>query len=128
VLASLGLAAVTFGLITATDVPWAPAQTLIPLVAGGIVLAAFVQWQHRANAPLAPRAVRTSSAFIGACVSYFTSYLAFSGTLYYVILLFQNLLGWSALQTGLSWLLTPRSWLPRRWPTDSANDLRREPS
>ncbi|QIY68815.1 MFS transporter [Streptomyces sp. RLB1-33] len=105
VLASLGLAAVTFGLITATDVPWEPARTLVPLVVGGLVLATFVHWQRRASDPLVPRAVRSNSAFIGACVIYFTSYVAFSGTLYYVTLMFQNLLGWSALHTGLSWLL-----------------------
>ncbi|WP_280461939.1 hypothetical protein [Nocardia carnea] len=35
----------------------------------------------------------------------FLSYVAFSGTLYYVTLMFQNLLGWSALRTGPSWLL-----------------------
>ncbi|MEV4116479.1 MFS transporter [Nonomuraea sp. NPDC049695] len=105
VLASVGLAAVTFGLTTATDVPWVPARTLVPLVVGGIVLVAFVQWQRRAGDPLIPRTVRSNAAFLGACVIYFTSYLAFGGMLYYVTLLFQNLLGWSALQTGLSWLL-----------------------
>lgn len=105
VLASAGLAAVTFGLITVTDVPWVPTRTLVPLVAGGIVLAAFVQWQRRTSDPLIPRAVRKDTVFIGACAIYFTSYLAFGGMLYYVTLLFQNLLGWSALQTGLSWLL-----------------------
>ncbi|WP_425840151.1 MFS transporter [Streptomyces fractus] len=105
VLASGGLAAVTFGLITATDVPWKPVRTLVPLVVGGLVLAAFVRWQRRARDPLVPRAVRGNPAFIGACVIYFASYVAFSGTLYYVTLMFQNLLGWSALHTGLSWLL-----------------------
>ncbi|MFJ9173916.1 MFS transporter [Streptomyces sp. NPDC102360] len=105
VLASVGLAAVTLGLITATDVPWAPARTLVPLVVGGIVLAAFVQWQYRAGHPLIPKSVRSNAAFLGACFIYFTSYLAFGGMLYYVTLMYQNLLGWSALQTGLSWLL-----------------------
>lgn len=105
VLASLGLAAVTFGLITATDVPWEPTLTLVALVGGGLVLATFVRWQRRASDPLVPRAVRSSSAFTGACVIYSTGYVAFSGTLYYVTLMFQNLLGWSALHTGLSWLL-----------------------
>ncbi|MER7011111.1 MFS transporter [Saccharopolyspora sp. NPDC000359] len=102
-LASAGLASVTFGLITATDRD--PARILIPLVVGGLALAAFVRWQRRASDPLVPRAVRGSAAFTGACAIYFTSYLAFSGTLYYVSLLFQNVLGWSALRTGLSWLL-----------------------
>jgi EmrB/QacA subfamily drug resistance transporter len=105
VLASMGLAAVTYALINATDIPWKPARTLVPLIAGVLVLAAFVQWQRRASEPLVPRAVRGNPAFISACAIYFTSYVAFSGTLYYVTLMFQNLLGWSALHTGLSWLL-----------------------
>lgn len=105
VLASVGLASVTFGLITATDMPLDPVRTLLPLIGGGLVLVAFVQWQRRASDPLVPRAVRGNSAFIGACCIYVTSYLAFSGTLYYVTLMFQNVLGWSALHTGLSWVL-----------------------
>lgn len=105
VLASAGLGAVTFGLTTATDVPWVPARTLIPLIGGGIVLIAFVQWQRRAGDPLIPRPVRSNAAFLGACAIYFTSYLTFGGMLYYVTLRFQNLLGWSALHTGLSWVL-----------------------
>ncbi|MBQ6642330.1 MAG: MFS transporter [Saccharopolyspora sp.] len=105
VLASAGLASVTFGLITVTDVPWDAARTLVPLGVGGLALTAFMQWQRRADDPLVPRDVRDNSAFIGACAIYFLSYVAFSGTLYYVTLMFQNLLGWSALRTGLSWLL-----------------------
>lgn len=103
VLASVGLASVTFGLITVTDVPWDAERTLVPLGVGGLALTAFMQWQRRAGDPLVPRDVRGNSAFIGACAIYFLSYVAFSGTLYYVTLMFQNLLGWSALRTGLSW-------------------------
>jgi MFS transporter, DHA2 family, methylenomycin A resistance protein len=36
---------------------------------------------------------------------YLLAYLAFSGFIYYVTLFFQNVDGWSALRTGLSWLL-----------------------
>lgn len=105
VLASLGLASVTFGLITATDASGHPARTLVLLVGGASVLMVFVRWQRHATDPLVPRAVSGDPAFIGACLVYFTGYLAFGGTLYYVTLLFQNLRGWSPLRTGLSWLL-----------------------
>jgi MFS transporter, DHA2 family, methylenomycin A resistance protein len=48
--------------------------------------------------------LRTRS-FGWACVVYLLAYLAFSGFIYYVTLFFQNVDGWSALRTGLSWLL-----------------------
>jgi MFS family permease len=105
VLASIGLAALTFGLITATETPWNPDRTLVSLGAGGLVLVGFGRRQQQATDPLVPGVVRHSRAFVGACVVYFASYLAFSGTIYYVTLMFQNLLGWSALRTGVSWLL-----------------------
>jgi MFS family permease len=37
-------------------------------------------------------------------VVYLLAYFAFSGFIYYVTLFFQNIEGWSALRTGLSWL------------------------
>jgi MFS transporter, DHA2 family, methylenomycin A resistance protein len=47
--------------------------------------------------------LRTPS-FGRACAVYLLAYLAFSGFIYYVTLFFQNIDGWSALRTGLSWL------------------------
>ncbi len=47
--------------------------------------------------------LRTAS-FNRACAVYLLAYLAFSGFIYYVTLFFQNVDGWSALRTGLSWL------------------------
>lgn len=69
------------------------------------LLGGFAWWQRRASEPLVPESLRGARSFVGACLIYFTSYTAFAGTLYYVTLLFQNIKGWSALQTGLSWLL-----------------------
>jgi MFS transporter, DHA2 family, methylenomycin A resistance protein len=48
--------------------------------------------------------LRTRS-FATACGVYLLAYLAFSGFIYYVTLYFQNVQRWSALHTGLSWLL-----------------------
>lgn len=104
-LASTGLATLTFGLITAADSAHTLGPVLVPLGVGMLLLVAFAQRQRRGSAPLVPTAVRGNPAFRTACAIYFLSYLAFSGTLYYVTFLFQNLHGWSALHTGLSWLL-----------------------
>lgn len=104
-LASIGLATLTLGLIDSTTYQWLSPQTFVPLLIGATSIAAFLHWQGRAANPLIPPALRRAPTFLGACGAYFASYTAFSGTLYYVTLLFQNLERWSALETGLSWLL-----------------------
>lgn len=94
-LAMVGVGAVTFGLI---GFRW------VPMLAGVLVLGILVVQQRSARDLLVPAPVHRDRVFVIACLVYFTSYLAFSGTLYFVTLLFQNLRGWSPLRTGLSWL------------------------
>jgi EmrB/QacA subfamily drug resistance transporter len=104
-LASVGVACITFALIESTTRPWQAILTLIPALVGLLALAFFAAWQRRAPFPLVPASLRRAPSFIGASFIYFASYTAFAGTLYYVTLLFQNLKGWSPLDTGISWLL-----------------------
>jgi hypothetical protein len=75
-----------------------------------------------------PSLLRTPS-FGRACAVYLLAYLAFSGFIYYVTLFFQNIEGWSALRTGLSWLFfcipyflvaQMGKWVERRLPVASA--------
>lgn len=54
---------------------------------------------------MAPPALLRTRSFAAACGVYLLAYLAFSGFIYYVTLYFQNVQRWSALHTGLSWLL-----------------------
>jgi Na+/melibiose symporter-like transporter len=54
---------------------------------------------------MAPPALLRTRSFASACGVYLVAYLAFSGFIYYVTLYFQNVQRWSALHTGLSWLL-----------------------
>lgn len=104
VLASIGLTCLTFGLIESTARPWRPILTLAPAVIGLLLLILFVMWQRYASAPLIPPALRRARSFSGACGIYFASYTAFAGMLYYVTIFFQNFKGWSAFDTGISWL------------------------
>ena len=53
---------------------------------------------------MVPPALLRTRSFGRACTVYLLAYLAFSGFIYYVTLFFQNIDGWSALRTGLSWL------------------------
>jgi hypothetical protein len=51
--------------------------------------------------PLIPASLLRTRNFLGACRAYFANCTAFSGTLCYVTLLFQNPKQWSALEAGL---------------------------
>ncbi|MGN6584815.1 MAG: MFS transporter [Rhizobiaceae bacterium] len=104
-MASAGLTAITLGLIDSTSHSWISLPTAGPLCGGIALLALFLIWQDRTAHPLIPASLLRTRSFLAACGAYFASYTAFSGTLYYVTLLFQNLKQWSALETGLTWLL-----------------------
>ncbi|HVW54919.1 MAG TPA: MFS transporter [Rhizobiaceae bacterium] len=104
-LASGGLTAITLGLIDSTSHSWIALSTALPLCGGSALLILFLIWQGRAAHPLVPASLLRTRSFLAACGAYFASYTAFSGTLYYVTLLFQNVKQWSALETGLTWLL-----------------------
>jgi DHA2 family multidrug resistance protein-like MFS transporter len=47
VLSSLGLAALTYGLIDAGQHGWASPRAVLVIAAGAVALAAFVAWEHR---------------------------------------------------------------------------------
>ncbi|MFF3675408.1 MFS transporter [Streptomyces sp. NPDC002120] len=53
-LGSAGLAALTYGLVEAGTAGWAVLLTLLPLVGGVALLAAFLWWETRTSGPLLP--------------------------------------------------------------------------
>jgi len=102
---ALGLAAVTFGLIQAASHPWGSWPVAAPLISGGVLLAGFAWWERHSPHAMIPPALLGARSFVSACAVYLISYTAFSGVLFYVTLLYQDVDGWSPLRTGLSWLL-----------------------
>jgi MFS transporter, DHA2 family, methylenomycin A resistance protein len=104
-LSSLGLFLVTLGLIYSADATWNSPVVASCIAAGVAVLVAFAAWERRTESPMAPPALLRTRSFATACGVYLLAYLAFSGFIYYVTLYFQNVQRWSALHTGLSWLL-----------------------
>jgi MFS transporter, DHA2 family, methylenomycin A resistance protein len=69
-----------------------------------VILAVFFARERKVAYPMVPPALLRTRGFGRACAVYLLAYLAFSGFIYYVTLFFQNIDGWSALRTGLSWL------------------------
>jgi EmrB/QacA subfamily drug resistance transporter len=103
-LSSFGLLLLTFGFVYSADATWGSPVVGVCVGAGVAVLAAFWVWEHKVASPMVPPALLRTPSFGRACAVYLLAYLAFSGFIYYVTLFFQNIEGWSALRTGLSWL------------------------
>lgn len=99
-----GLLGVTYGLIEASSHPWGSTEVLAPLLVGVLLLAAFALHERRATSPMAPPALLGARSFVVGCGVYAFVYLALAGVMFYATLLFQDVKGWSALHTGLSWL------------------------
>ena len=103
-LSAFGLLLLTFGFVDSADATWHSPVVAVCVAAGITVLVAFFAWERRAADPMVPPALLRTPSFGRACAVYLLAYLAFSGFIYYVTLFFQNVEGWSALRTGLSWL------------------------
>ena len=103
-LSTFGLLLLTFGLVDSSDATWHSPVVVVCVAAGIAVLITFFVYEGRAASPMIPPALLRTPSFGRACAVYLLAYLAFSGFIYYVTLFFQNVDGWSALRTGLSWL------------------------
>jgi EmrB/QacA subfamily drug resistance transporter len=99
-----GLFAVTLGLSESASHPWGSPAVAAPIAVGVTLLAGFVGWERRCPDPMIAPALLRARSFVSAAAVYLVSYTAFSGALFYVTLLYQDVDGWSPLRTGLSWL------------------------
>jgi MFS transporter, DHA2 family, methylenomycin A resistance protein len=101
---SLGLVGITLGLIEASSHPWDSWFVLGPLAIGAAFLLCFAVWERHSRHPMIPPALLGARSFVSASGVYLISYAAFGSVLYYATLLYQDVTGWSALRTGVSWL------------------------
>jgi MFS transporter, DHA2 family, methylenomycin A resistance protein len=102
---ALGLVGITLGLVEASSHSWGSWPVLGPLAIGAVSLVCFARWQRHSPHPMIPPPLLGARSFVSASGVYLISYAAFSCLMFYVTLLYQDVDGWSALRTGLSWLL-----------------------
>jgi EmrB/QacA subfamily drug resistance transporter len=101
-----GLIALVYAISNAPQVGWSSARTVTLLAASAVLLVAFLVVESRVEEPLMPLRIfrmRTVAAANAAGLLLGGSFFAFVfvGTLY-----MQQVLGYSALQTGVAWLTT----------------------
>jgi EmrB/QacA subfamily drug resistance transporter len=99
-----GLLALTFGLIESSSSSWTSPMVWAPITAGFVLLASFAAWEQRAPFPMVPSDVVKLLRFTTSCGVYLVSYAALTAVYFYLTLLYQDVDGWTALRTGLSWL------------------------
>ncbi|MFG2003706.1 MFS transporter [Spirillospora sp. NPDC048911] len=104
VLVTAGVALLNFGITRTETYGWTSADSLVPLVAGLAALAAFVAVEARTAQPLVPlRLFRLRSVAVGNLAT-MVSMLGGFALWYFLSLYMQNVLHYSAVRTGLSFL------------------------
>lgn len=101
VASSAGLAALTYGLIGAGQHGWADTTAFGPMVAGAVILAAFVLWERRVRDPLVDLALFRSPSFTwGTLFATLVSFLMYA-VIFAAPQYFQAILGVDAQGSGL---------------------------
>jgi EmrB/QacA subfamily drug resistance transporter len=101
-----GLALLVYAISKAPDVGWGTTRTISLLIASIVILAAFVFIETRSMAPLMPfRIFRIRSVLAANVVGFLLGAVIFANFLV-LTLYVQQVLGWSALRTGVTFLAT----------------------
>ncbi|WP_280381286.1 MFS transporter [Nocardia wallacei] len=99
-----GLAALVYAINKSVEHGWTSAVTLGFLTAGVVLLAAFVVVEHRTAEPLVPLSMFRRPTLNAANLVAVLVYAAFFATIFQASLLMQQVLGCSALRTGVAYL------------------------
>jgi EmrB/QacA subfamily drug resistance transporter len=101
---ALGLFALSYGLIEANNYGWASGRILASFVVAAAALAAFVLLELRQRLPMLELGLFRNRGFAGANSVMLLVGLAMFGVFFYVSLYVQQVLGYSPLQAGASFL------------------------
>ncbi len=109
-LAGLGVLGLVYGIVRGNDAGWDSLEVTGSLVAGAVLLVAFVAWEARASAPLLPlRLFRDRSFSVANLVGFAFSFGVF-GAIFILIQFLQVVQGKTALEAGLMttpWTIAP---------------------
>jgi EmrB/QacA subfamily drug resistance transporter len=104
ILVTLGLIGVTYGLIEGPVAGWGRPASSVLLIAGLMLLAAFLAWEHRVRMPMLTLSLFGSAQFTAANAVTFAVYGALGGALFLLPIELQQVSGYTALQAGISLL------------------------
>jgi EmrB/QacA subfamily drug resistance transporter len=104
ILATGGMLLLVYALVKAPAVGWGSARTIGELSAALALLAAFVLNERRAKNPLAPLSIFRINGLGYADATQLIAFAGFLALFFFLTLYMQNVLGYSAIQTGLAYL------------------------
>ena len=100
------LALVVYAVSKAPDVGWMTARTISLLIVAGILALASIAIEMRSKAPLVPMRIFRNRSVLGANVVGFLLGGVIFANFFVLTLYVQEVLGWSALETGVTFLAT----------------------
>src|ERR687886_1917242 len=100
-LASAGLFGIVWGLVRGNSIGWGSPEIVGSLVAGAVVVALFVLWELRAEAPMLPMRFFRNRTFALANVASLFMFFGMFGSIFLLSQFFQTVQGASPLQSGL---------------------------
>jgi EmrB/QacA subfamily drug resistance transporter len=99
-----GLAVLVYALVDAPDAGWGSTQTIGLLIGAVVLLAAFVFIEQRSASPLVPFSIFRRRTLTGANVVGLLTGASLFSMFFFISLYMQNVLGYSAIKAGLSYL------------------------
>jgi EmrB/QacA subfamily drug resistance transporter len=101
---TVGLSALVYAVVDATNAGWGSAQTIGLLAASAALLGAFVAIERRSDAPLVPFGIFRIRTLTGANVVGLLTGASLFSMFFFISLYMQQVLGYSAIHAGLSYL------------------------
>jgi EmrB/QacA subfamily drug resistance transporter len=104
VLATAGMLLLVYALVRAPDVGWGKTQTIAELAGAAVLLVGFVVNELRVSNPLAPLSIFRINGLGFADATQLIAFVGFLAIFFFLTLYMQNVLGYSAIHTGLAYL------------------------
>jgi EmrB/QacA subfamily drug resistance transporter len=105
-LLTTGLVSLVYGLTRASETSWGNSTVVVALALGGVLLVGFLVAEFRGRHPLFDLSLFHTPTFVGGLIAAFAMNGSLFAMLLYLVLYLQDILGYSALETGLRLLVS----------------------
>jgi EmrB/QacA subfamily drug resistance transporter len=99
-----GISVLVYALVDANNAGWGSLQTILLLALSGLLLAGFAAIERRSSSPLMPFSIFRRGSVAGANVVGLLTGASLFSMFFFISLYMQQVLGYSAIKTGLSYL------------------------